>query len=105
MGFQEAEKRRRSIIGSMIETQVNTEETIKGQMDIDNNFPEYGPGKGRPKATRETKKRVSMAFLPSIYDDISKIAYIDRVSISELTARLMEEHISKNQDKIKEYDD
>lgn len=59
--------------------------------------------KGRPKEERETKKRISLAILPSLYDDVGKIAYIDRVSISEIVATCLDEYVRKNHEKIKEY--
>lgn len=59
---------------------------------------------GRPPENRETKKRVSLAILPSVYDNIGKIAYVDRTSISEIASQLFEQYIAENMDKIKEYD-
>ena len=41
-------------------------------------------GKGRPKADRETKKRVTLALFPSTYGDLQKIAYMKRQSASDL---------------------
>lgn len=60
--------------------------------------------RGRPEEDRETKKRVSLAVLPSVYENIGKIAYVDRVSISEVASQLFEQYIADNKDKIKEYD-
>lgn len=66
---------------------------------------EEGPKKmGRPPENRETKKRVSLAIMPSVYDNIGKIAYVDRTSISEIASQLFEQYIAENIDKIKEYD-
>lgn len=59
---------------------------------------------GRPPENRETKKRVSLAIMPSVYDNIGKIAYVDRTSISEIASQLFEQYIAENKDKIKEYD-
>lgn len=59
---------------------------------------------GRPPENRETKKRVSLAIMPSVYDNIGKIAYVDRTSISEIASQLFEQYIAENIDKIKEYD-
>ena len=59
---------------------------------------------GRPPENRETKKRVSLAVLPSVYDNIGKIAYVDRTSISEIASQLFEQYIAENMDKIKVYD-
>ena len=38
---------------------------------------------GKTKADRELKKRISLS-VPSLYDDIQKIAYVQRRSVSEL---------------------
>lgn len=62
------------------------------------------PTKGRPKEDRETKKRVSLAVLPSLYEDIQKIAYVERKSISEIVSKCLEEYAEKNKDKLKEYE-
>jgi hypothetical protein len=59
--------------------------------------------KGRPKTDKETKKRVSLAIFPSLYDDIQKIAYVERKSISEITSQLYEKYREDNADKLKEY--
>lgn len=62
------------------------------------------PSKGRPKEDREIKKRVSLAVLPSLYENIQKIAYVERKSISEIVSNCLEEYEEKNKDKLKEYD-
>ena len=60
--------RRSSVVGSMVDS-----------------APAVASGKkGRPKENRETKKRVSLSVLPSLYEDIQKIAYVQRRSISDL---------------------
>lgn len=66
--------------------------------------PKATRGKGRPKEEREVKKRISLAVLPSVYEDIGKIAYVDRVSISEIVTKVLEEYRDKNKAKIAEYD-
>jgi len=60
--------------------------------------------KGRPKSERETKKRVSLALLPSLYEDIQKIAYVERKSASEIVAQCLEQYTKKNGDKLKRYE-
>ena len=45
--------------------------------------------KGWPKEDRETKKRVSLSVFPSLYEDIQKIAYVQRWSFSDLIAMLL----------------
>lgn len=46
--------------------------------------------RGRPKEDRELKKRISLSVLPSVYEDIQKIAYVQRRSVSELIGELLE---------------
>lgn len=60
--------------------------------------------RGRPKEERETKKRISLAVLPSIYEDMQKISYIERKSMSEIVSDFFEQYVKDNADKIKEYD-
>ena len=45
--------------------------------------------RGRPKEDRELKKRISLSVLPSVYEDIQKIAYVQRRSVSELIGELL----------------
>lgn len=60
--------------------------------------------KGRPKSGREIKKRISVVVLPSVYEQIQKIAYVERKSVSDLIGELLSGYVSKNADKLKEYD-
>lgn len=60
--------------------------------------------KGRPKSGREIKKRISVVVFPSVYDQIKKIAYIERKSVSDLIGELLSGYVSKNTEKLKEYD-
>ena len=59
---------------------------------------------GRPKAARETKKRISLAILPSLYEDIQKIAFVERKSVSEIVAQCLEQYASNSADRLKEYE-
>lgn len=69
--LEERESRRRSsVVGSM----------------VDNMLAAANGKKGQPKEDRETKKRVSLSVLPSLYEDIQKIAYVQRRSILLLSA-------------------
>ena len=61
-------------------------------------------GKGRPKADRETKKRVTLAVFPSVYADLQKIAYVNRQSVSDVVSELIAEYVKTNADKLAEYD-
>lgn len=60
--------------------------------------------KGRPKEDRETKKRVSLSVLPSLYEDVQKIAYVQRRSVSDIMSELMEGYGSENVVSISEFD-
>jgi len=86
--LEEREGRRRTaVVGSMIDS-----------------LPTVANGKkGRPKEDRETKKRVSLSVLPSLYEDIQKIAYVQRRSVSDIMSELMEEYRAKNVASISEF--
>ncbi len=74
--FEDRESRRRgSVVGSI----------------VDGAPAAVGNGRGRPKEGREIKKRVSLSVLPSLYEDIQKIAYVQRRSISDVVGDLMEQ--------------
>ena len=88
--LQDRENKRKSIIGGMIDAPA---------------APAVSAGsRGRPKEDRELKKRISLSVLPSLYDDIQKIAYVQRRSTSELVALIMEEYRSKHGDELAEYE-
>jgi uncharacterized UBP type Zn finger protein len=93
MGFNDREKKREAGRGvvSAIAGRNEAEEKTAATM-------------GRPKAEKETKKRVSLAILPSLYEDIQKIAYVERKSVSEIVAQCLEQYASENIDKLKEHD-
>lgn len=61
-------------------------------------------GKGRPKVERETKKRISLAVYPSVYNNLQKIAYVDRQSVSDIVSELIAEYVNNNTTKLKEYE-
>ena len=85
-------RRRASVVGSIIEQQP-AEET-----------PRLSAGRGRPKEDRELKKRISLSVLPSLYDDIQKIAYVQRRSVSELLSAMMEEYRGSHAAELAEYE-
>ena len=89
-GFADREKNRerKSVVASMISDTPQEKNT----------------GRGRPKEERETKKRVSLAVLPSLYEDIGKIAYVERRSISEVVSECIEKYVADNESKLKEYE-
>lgn len=86
--LEERESRRKSsVVGSMVDS---ASAVVNGK-------------KGRPKEDRETKKRVSLSVLPSLYEDIQKIAYVQRRSVSELVGVMMEEYKQGHAAELTEY--
>ncbi|EOS62260.1 hypothetical protein [Oscillibacter sp. 1-3] len=86
--FEDREIRRRgSIVGSI----------------VDGAPAAAGSGRGRPKEGREIKKRVSLSVLPSLYEDIQKIAYVQRRSISDVVGDLMEQFRAGHEKELVEY--
>lgn len=86
--FEDRESRRRgSIVGSI----------------VDGAPAATGSGRGRPKEDREIKKRVSLSVLPSLYEDIQKIAYVQRRSVSELMSAMMEDYRGSHAAELAEY--
>lgn len=85
--FEDRENRRKtSVVSSMVDC-----------------GPEAGK-RGRPKEDRETKKRVSLSVLPSLYEDIQKIAYVQRKSTSEIMSSMMEAYRSSHAEELAEYE-
>ena len=88
--LEERESRRRSAVGKFVE-QTPMAAASSGR-------------RGRPKENRERKKRISLSVLPSLYEDIQKIAYMQRKSTSEAVQEMMEEYRKRNIRKLREYD-
>lgn len=87
--LEERESRRiSSVVGSMVEAGPEAAKVKKG----------------RPKADREIKKRVSLAVLPSLYEDIQKIAYVQRRSASDLVAEVLGQYRGEHTREIAEYE-
>lgn len=63
-----------------------------------------GTKKGRPKEDRETKKRVSLSVLPSLYEDIQKIAYVQRRSVSDVVADQLARYREEHRAELLEYE-
>lgn len=59
---------------------------------------------GRPKANREVKKRITLSVLPSLYEEVQKVAFIERKSVSEVVAEMMAYYVTRNADKVAEYE-
>ena len=88
--LEERESRRRSAVGKFVE-QTPMAAASSGR-------------RGRPKENRELKKQISLSVLPSLYEDIQKIAYMQRKSTSEAVQEMMEEYRKRNIRKLREYD-
>lgn len=89
--LEERENRRKSVVGSMIERTETSSTAGAG-------------GRGRPKEDRELKKRISLSVLPSLYEDIQKIAYVQRKSVSDVIGELMEQYRNEYINDVCEYD-
>lgn len=89
--LQDRENKRKGIIGGMIDAPAAPAASTGGR--------------GRPKEDRELKKRISLSVLPSLYDDIQKIAYVQRWSVSELLSAMMEEYRSHHAVELAEYEE
>lgn len=88
--LEERENRRRSsIVGSIIE-EPPTPATRCGS-------------RGRPKENRELKKRITLSVFPSEYEDIQKIAYVQRKSVSDLMGDLMKQYRDEHEAELEEY--
>lgn len=88
--FEERENRRRaSVVRSIVK----------------NTPPAAGKGRGRPKVDREIKKRISLSIMPSLYEDVQKIAYIQRKSISDLVGELMEQYREEHEKELAGYEE
>lgn len=87
--LEDRENRRRSTVGKIV-----------GQTPV----AAVGSGRrGRPKEDRELKKRISLSVLPSVYEGIQKIAYVERKSVSELMEEMMEDYQKRHRDKLEEF--
>ena len=87
--LEERESRRRaSVVGSMVDSVPTATEGKKG----------------RPKEDRELKKRVSLSVLPSLYEDIQKIAYVQRRSMSDVVAEQLAHYRQKHKEELLEYE-
>ena len=86
--LEERENRRRL---SEVSSMVNSASVASGK-------------KERPQKDSETKKRVSLSVLPSLYQDIQKITYVQRKSVSELVAGMMIECRNGHAEDLDEYE-
>ena len=84
--LEERERRRTSVIGSIVE---GAEAQAK---------------RGRPKADREIKTRVSMTIMPSLYEDMRKIAYVQRRSVSDIVSEQLLKYREECSAELREYE-
>lgn len=61
------------------------------------------PGPGPESVGRELKKRISLSVRPSVYEDVQKIAYVQRRSVSEVVEELMEGYRERYSGELEEY--
>jgi len=95
-------KERKQIMSKLEERESRRRSSVVGSM-VDSAPAAASGKKGRPKEDRETKKRVSLSVLPSLYEDIQKIAYVQRRSVSELMSSMMEEYRGNHVAELAEY--
>ena len=55
------------------------------------------------RENREIKKLVSLSVMPSLYEDIQKIAHVQRRSISSVVGKLMEQYSAQHKKELVEY--
>lgn len=65
--------------------------------------PSRKKGRGRPAVKQETKQKVCLTILPSLYKDLQKIAFVQGKSVSGLISMLMEEYRSEHMADLKKY--
>lgn len=62
--------------------------------------------RGRPTSKKETKtKRLNLLMFPSVYEDIGKIATMNRTSTNNLINTILQEYIDNHQELIEKYTD
>lgn len=89
---------------SNLEQRENRRKSIVANMVSEHEQPATS-GRGRPKENREKKKNVTLSLLPSLHEDIQKIAYVQRRSFSEVVAELLEKYREEHQKAISEFEE
>lgn len=80
-------------------------ETIMGvSEDGDNEVEEKRKTRGRPKKMEETKKRFGFSMLPSVHIALGKVAFVKRISMSDILDEALRDYLSNHVDLIEEYD-
>lgn len=88
--LEDRENRRRSTVGKIV-----------GQTPM----AAAGSGRrGRPKEDRELKKRISLSVLPGLYEDIQRIAYVQRRSVSDILGEQMDRYRNEHIELLEQYD-
>lgn len=65
-----------------------------------------GLKRGRKPSTEETKtKRLNLLMLPSVCDDLNKIAAMKRSSVNELINSILKDYVSEHEELISKYDE
>lgn len=73
-------------------------EEVKGAAEF------KGLKRGRKPSTEETKtKRLNLLMLPSVCDDITKIAAMKRLSTNELINNILQDYAKDNAELIEKY--
>lgn len=76
------------------------EAPLEGQMTTDDLeaaiTTAYKKSKGRPKTKGETKKKVTLTLLPSLYEKAAEKAYNEGTTMSALISELLEKYISED---------
>lgn len=88
--LEDRENRRRSTVGQIV-----------GQTPM---VAASSGRRGRPKENRELKKRISLSVLPGLYEDIQKIAYVQRRSVSDILGEQMERYRNEHIELLEQYD-
>lgn len=88
--LEDRENRRRSTVGQIV-----------GQTPM---AAASSGRRGRPKENRELKKRISLSVLPGLYEDIQKIAYVQRRSVSDILGEQMEQYRNEHIESLEQYD-
>ena len=58
----------------------------------------------RKSEDEKKTKRVNFVITPTLYDKYQKVAYMQHLSLNEVTNRVFAEYVEANQNLIEEYD-
>ena len=81
------ETSRKNVAAAMI-----SEETVRAEQGI------------VVEPAKEIKKRYNLTLLPSVYEKIQQIAFVERKSASEIAGELFEAYIKEHESKLEEYE-